>query len=138
MLTSLPSVTRIAYLPCEKLSPELLLRHKAGIPVAVFADTRTIRFFGTPTCETSTDYENRNYVEKTTLSFDSLDSIPTNTPMAFVVTTAAGKSFVISTMEGPFPVIKVKSSLGNPKNEVAVFSYTITLSAEKSLIPCSV
>lgn len=138
MLTSLPSVTRIAYLPCENLSQEMMLKHKAGIPVAVFADTKTIRFFGTPECETSTDYECRNYVEKTTLSFDSLDNIPTNRKLAFVVTTVAGKNFVIGSMEGPFPVIKVKSSSGNPKNEAAVFSYTISLSAEKALIPCSV
>ena len=77
MRTSLPSIVKIAYLPCSELSPDILLRHKVKLPVAVYAGTTPVKFYGTPTCEGVMEYENKGRVEHTTLKFSTLDELPT-------------------------------------------------------------
>ena len=138
MKTSLPSIVKIAYLPCSELSPDILLRHKVKLPVAVYAGTTPVKFYGTPTCEGVMEYENKGRVEHTTLNFSTLDELPTAYPIAFVVTTANGRSYLIGAMERPFPVVKIESTTGTPAGESAVSKVTVTFSASKSLIPCIV
>ena len=138
MKTSLPSITRIAFIECASLSPDILLRHKADIPVGVYVATRTIQFFGTPSCDTSMEHENNGNVEHTTLSFSTLDELPTDVPLAFVVTTASGKNFLIGVQEWPFPIVKIKSTTGKQNGEAATYKVMVTFSAEKSIIECAV
>ena len=108
------------------------------MPVAVYAGTTPITFYGTPSCDTVSEYENKGRLEKATLKFSTLDELPTAYPVAFVVTTANGRSYLIGAMERPFPVVKVEERTGVPGNESAVKSVTVTLSAHKSLVPCIV
>ena len=138
MKVSLPSITKIAYLPCSELSPDIVFRYKVKMPVAVYAGTTPITFYGTPSCDTVSEYENKGRLEKATLKFSTLDELPTAFPIAFVVTTANGRSYLIGAMERPFPVVKVEERTGVPGSEPAVKSVTITLSAHKSLVPCIV
>ncbi len=138
MRTSLPSIVKIAYLPCSELSPDIQLRYKVKMPVAVYAGTSPITFYGTPTCEAVMEYENKGRVEHTTLKFSTLDELPTSYPVAFVVSTANGRSYLIGAMERPFPIVKVEERTGVPGGEPAVKSVTVTLSAYKSLVPCIV
>ena len=107
------------------------------VPVGVYAATRTIRFFGTPSCDTSMEHENKGKVEHTTLSFSTLNELPTDAPLAFVVTTVSGKNFLIGVQEWPFPIVKIKSTTGKLNGEAATHKVTVTFSAEKSLIPCA-
>ena len=138
MKVSLPSITQIAYLPCSELSPDIQLRYKVKMPVAVYAGTTPVKFFDTPTCEAVMEYENKGRVEHTTLKFSTLDELPTAYPVAFVVTTANGRSYLIGAMERPFPVVKIESTTGTPAGESAVNKVTVTFSSAKSLIPCIV
>jgi hypothetical protein len=138
MKVALPSITKIAYLPCSELSHDIQLRYKVKMPVAVYAGTTLVKFFDTPTCEAVMEYENKGRVEHTTLKFSTLDELPTAYPVAFVVTTANGRSYLIGAMERPFPVVKVEERTGVPAGEPAVKSVTVTLSAHKSLVPCIV
>lgn len=138
MKVSLPSITKIAYLPCSELSPDIVFRYKVKMPVAVYAGTTPITFYGTPSCDTVSEYENKGRLEKATLKFSTLDELPTAFPIAFVVTTANGRSYLIGAMERPFPVVKVEERTGVPGGEPAVKSVTVTLSAYKSLVPCIV
>ena len=138
MKVALPSITKIAYLPCSELSPDIQLRYKVKMPVAVYAGTTPVKFFDTPTCEAVMEYENKGRVEHTTLKFSTLDELPTAYPVAFVVTTANGRSYLIGAMERPFPVVKIESTTGTPAGESAVNKVTVTFSASKSLIPCIV
>ena len=138
MKVALPSITKIAYLPCSELSPDIQLRYKVKMPVAVYAGTSLVKFFDTPTCEAVMEYENKGRVEHTTLKFSTLDELPTAYPVAFVVTTANGRSYLIGAMERPFPVVKIESTTGTPAGESAVNKVTVTFSSAKSLIPCIV
>ena len=138
MKVALPSITKIAYLPCSELSPDIQLRYKVKMPIAVYAGTSPVKFFDTPTCEAVMEYENKGRVEHTTLKFSTLDELPTAYPVAFVVTTANGRSYLIGAMERPFPVVKIESTTGTPAGESAVNKVTVTFSSAKSLIPCIV
>ena len=138
MKVALPSITKIAYLPCSELSPDIQLRYKVKMPVAVYAVTAPVKFFGIPTCEAVAEQENKGRVEHTTLKFSTLDELPTAYPVAFVVTTANGRSYLIGAMERPFPVVKIESTTGTPAGESAVNKVTVTFSSAKSLIPCIV
>ena len=138
MRTSLPSIVKIAYLPCSELSPDIQLRYKVGLPVAVYAVTTPVTFCGTPLCDTVSEQENKGRIEHTTLTFSTIEELPTAYPIAFVVTTANGRSYLIGTMERPFPVVKIESTTGTPAGESAVNKVTVTFSSAKSLIPCIV
>ena len=138
MKVALPSITKIACLPCSELSPDIQFRYKVKMPVAVYAGTTPVKFFDTPTCEAVMEYENKGRVEHTTLKFSTLDELPTAYPVAFVVTTANGRSYLIGAMERPFPVVKIESTTGTPAGESAVNKVTVTFSSAKSLIPCIV
>ena len=138
MIPSLPSITKIAYLPCSELSADIAFRCKVGLPVAVYAVTTPVTFCGTPICDTVTEQENKVRISHTTLTFSTIEELPTAYPIAFVVTTANGRSYLIGAMERPFPVVKVEERTGVPAGEPAVKSVTVTLSAHKSLVPCIV
>lgn len=136
MNVSLPSITKIAYLPCSELAPDIAFRYKIKMPVAVYAGTTPVRFFGTPTCEAVSEYENKGRVEEATLTFSTLDELPTAYPVAFVVTTANNRSYLIGAMERPFPVVKIESTTGAPAGDAAVNKVTVTFTAPKALVPC--
>jgi len=138
MKVSLPSITKIAYLPCSELSPDIVFRYKVKMPVAVYAGTIPITFYGTPSCDTVSEYENKGRLEKATLKFSTLDELPTAFPIAFVVTTANGRSYLIGAMERPFPVVKIESTTGAPDGDTATDKVTVTFSAPKALVPCIV
>lgn len=138
MKTSLPSITKIAFIPCEDLSPHIGMKHSAKIPVGVFATTTPVTFYGTPSCEAVSDYKNKGRLEKTTLKFVTTDEIPTNEPVAFVIATATGKSYLIGLQERPFPVVKISQSTGKPSGDPAANEVAVTFSAKKSLIECAV
>ena len=110
MKVALPSITKIAYLPCSELSPDIQLRYKVKMPVAVYAGTTPVKFFDTPTCEAVMEYENKGRVEHTTLKFSTLDELPTAFPIAFVVTTANGRSIAPMRYERPFAVVTTKAT----------------------------
>ena len=138
MIPSLPSITKIAYLPCSELSADIAFRCKVGLPVAVYAVTTPVTFFGTPLCDTVSEQENKGRIEHTTLTFSTIEELPTAYPIAFVVTTANGRSYLIGTMERPFPVVKIESTTGAPDGDTATDKVTVTFSAPKALVPCVV
>ena len=138
MIPSLPSITKIAYLPCSELSADIAFRCKVGLPVAVYAVTTPVTFCGTPLCDTVTELENKVRISHTTLTFSTIEELPTAFPIAFVVTTANGRSYLIGAMERPFPVVKIESTTGAPDGDTATDKVTVTFSAPKALVPCVV
>ena len=75
MKTSLPSITKIGYLACSEVSPDILLRYKANIPIVVYGVITPITFFGNPMCDAVSEYENKGRVEHTTLKFSTVDDL---------------------------------------------------------------
>ena len=133
---SLPGIEFIGYVPAENLQREIMYKHLAGLPVGIFTSITPIAFVGVPTCEAVSTYNNNGRVEQTTLRFKTLDVVPTNRHIAFVITDCNGQSYVIGQHEKPRPIIKTTGATGTPNGDPAVCSVEVTLYAQKSLIPC--
>ena len=83
---SLPGITQIGYCLCSNLQPNIVLKHSSGLPVGVFTEIVPIRFFGSPSCETTEEYDNNGRKVVTSLTFVTNDNIPTYKHLAFVIT----------------------------------------------------
>ena len=135
--TSYPGIKRIGYLPTSKLSPQLMLKSIAGMPIAVLSDITFVSFYGEPICETSNSYKEGGRLEEVTLSFSTSVDIPTDVALAFVAETIAGKKFLIGTLEKPYPVVTITRTTGS-SSKSATTSVEITHQTQKSLLEVSV
>ena len=86
---------------------------------------------GDASCEMETQFDNNSQVEKASLTFYSLDELPTDEHLAFVITTVQGEAYIIGTKELPYPIIKVTRSTGIPDGEPFVRKYEISFTAKK-------
>ena len=134
---SLPGIKFIGYAPSELLQREIMNKHLAGLPVGIFTDITPITFCGVPTCEAVSTYNNNGRIEQVTLRFKTLDELPTNRHVAYVVTDCNNQSYIIGQREKPRPIVKVTRDTGTPNGDPSVCSVEITLYAQKSLIPCT-
>ena len=111
----LPGIKSLGYVQGKNLQRQMMMKSLAGLPV-----------------------DNGGRIEKTTLKFITDEMIVHYPDIAFVVTDTNGESFVVGAREKPHPIIRMTISTGDPGGEPAVFSYEVTLYAQRSLIPCSV
>ena len=91
-------------------------------------------FSGNPTCITESEHDNHAQTEKTVLTFQSVDELPINRQLAFVVSDVCGRHYIIGHFEDPFPTIKRTQNLGTPGDEKAGYTYEVTLIGRKTLI----
>lgn len=134
---SLPGIKFIGMVPAKNLQRQIMYKHLAGISVGIFSDVIPIDFIGVPTCEAVSTYNNNGRLEQTNLRFCTLDEVPTNKHLAFVVTDCNNNSFVIGQHEKPRPIVKISQNTGTPEGDPSVFDVEVTLYAQKSLIPCT-
>lgn len=134
MKQSLPAIKFIGYLPTSLLSPDIVLKHLAGVPVGIFADITPVEHYGNASCEALSEYDNGSHIEKATLQFTTTDEIPENQEIAFVLSDVSGKSYVIGARESPFPMIEIESKVDEKTNIKAV---KVVFTAKKALIPCA-
>ena len=135
---SLPGITQIGYCLCSNLQPNIVLKHSSGLPIGVFTDIVPISFFGSPSCETTEEYDNNGRKAITALSFVTNDNIPTYKHLAFVITDVSGTSYIIGSRERPYPVIKSSANSGTPSGESKATSYKVRWTAIASPIPCAI
>lgn len=135
---SLPGITKIGFVECELLQPNIALKHSSGIPVGVFAEITYISFFGQPSCEAVEEYDCNGHKVVTLLSFVSNDNIPTYKHLDFVITDASGASFLIGTKERQFPVIKSSALTGSPQGESNATTYEVKWTSICKPVPCAV
>ena len=133
---SLPGIKAIGYVPAERLQREIMYKYLAGVPVGIFTEIKPIAFVGVPTCDAVSTYNNNGRLEQATLRFKTLDDVPTDRHIAFIITDCNGRSYVIGQHEKPRPIIKVSGHTGTPDGDPAVRSVEVTLYAQKALIPC--
>ena len=77
MKQSLPGIKSVGYVDCSLLPDDLALKALAGIPSNLDAQPTMISLDGIATCEVSSKDDNNYQVEKATLSFSAVESIPT-------------------------------------------------------------
>ena len=133
---SLPGIAQIGYCLCENIQPNIVLKHSSGIPVGVFTEIIPIRFHGSPSCETTEEYDNNGRKVVTSLTFVTNDNIPIYKHLAFVITDASGTSFIIGSRERPYPVVKSSATSGNPSGESNATTYEIKWSSVGMPIRC--
>lgn len=135
---SLPGIKFIGHVPADNLQREIMNKHLAGLPVGIFTDIAPVAFCGVPTCEAVSTYNNNGRIEQVTLRFKTLDTLPLNRHIAYIVTDCNGQSYIIGQREKPRPIVKITRDTGTPNGDPAVCSVEVTLYAQKSLIPCSI
>ena len=135
---SVPGIREISIVRCSDLPADLMQFALLGDTVAISVPLRlTIAICGAmPTLKTEGSIVNGKRQEKTTLEFSTHTLIPENERLAFVVTGADGRKWLIGTREPNFPVISYSESTGKPSGEAAVRTYKITHIAPKSEILC--
>ncbi len=133
MKQSLPNITAIFYVPCASLVPNITEKYRAGLPVAIFPLPSAIEHYGNASCEAEQEYDNGGYSEKTVLQFTTTDDLSHYPALAFVVTDAGGKSYVIGTKEAPYPIMEITRTIDK---EVNVNTVKVTFTRRKSLVPC--
>ena len=135
MRQSLPGIIAIYTVPCALLSPNIVEKHIAGVPVGIFPLPTAIEHYGNAECNAEQEYDNGGYSEKTVLQFTTTEEISRVAPIAFVVTDANSQSYVIGTKEAPFPMVEITKSVDKEQN---VFHVKVTFQNRKSLVPCFV
>lgn len=135
MRQSLPSIKAIAFLPCSLLSPDILEKYLAGVPIGIFAATTPIEHYGNASCEAVLEYDNGSSMEKATLKFTTTDEIQDAQELAFVLTDVQGRSHIIGHREPPYPMLEIGKVIDKDSN---IHEFKVTFSSRKSLIPCAI
>ena len=132
---SLPGIKAIAFLPCKLLSPNIVEKFLAGVPIGVFSTSTPIEHYGNASCEAESKYTGGTYYESTTLQFTTTDEIRQSQQLAFVVTDVNNHTYVIGCKEAPYPVVDITTNIDKDNN----FSHVkVSFSRKKSLIPFAV
>ncbi len=132
---SLPGITAISYIPATNLPADLIFQALAGYPVTITAASTSIPLASIPTCELEESPDNNTQTEKAKLTFTTLDTLPTITPLAFLITTAAGNHYILGTRERLYPTIKATTNTSIPDSSTAAHKYEVSFTARKALIP---
>ena len=133
---SLPGIRKIQIVRCNVLDSGLMLHSICGCIVAIAAPSETIEFVGRPTLRWEGSKLNGTRQEKSTLEFSTVHPLPEGENLAFVVTGAGGRQYLVGTREGNYPIINYSDSTGEPGGSAAVRTYKITHIAQKSVLPC--
>jgi hypothetical protein len=135
MRQSLPGIKRIAYIATDLLPDDITLKAIAGIPVNITGTATEIDVIGEANCETDSEPDNNSQLEKVDLKFNTLDDIPTDSPLAFIVETVSGNKYVIGTKERPYPIVKISTATGTPDGNPSVRKVEVTYKAKRPLVP---
>ncbi|MDO4984706.1 MAG: hypothetical protein Q4E48_03320 [Prevotella sp.] len=113
----------------------MIYQAQTGFPVTISSSTTEIALKSIPSCEVEESPDNNTQIEKAKLTFTTLDTLPTSTPLAFLITTTAGNHYILGTREKLYPTIKVTKNTSKPDAEAAVHRYEVSFTARKALIP---
>lgn len=133
---SLPGISKIHMVHCADLTPSAMLQSICGCMVAVVAPAVQVDFIGRPTLTWEGSKVNGSRQEKSTLEFTTLSHLPEGVNLAFVITAAGGRQYLVGTREGRYPVVEYSDTTGQPGGTPAVRTYKITHIAQKSVLEC--
>lgn len=133
---TLPGIVKIQMLRCSDIQPHVMYASISGALVALALPAVTIKFFGQPSLKWNGTIVNGTRQEKSTLEFSTTEILPEGEWLAFVLTVASGKQFLVGAREPKYPVINYSDTAGSPAGEAALRTYKITHVAPKSVLPC--
>ena len=133
---SLPGITHVWYIQRDYLPDDVVYRAVAGIPITLSEQPVSITMKGETFCEVEQSFDNNSYIEKSKLTFLTLDDVPTDQHPAFVIQTVDGDVYVIGAKERPYPTVKIIRSTGLLDGDPSVRKYEVSFTAKKALAPC--
>lgn len=133
---TLPGIVKIRMVRCEDIQPHVMYSSISGATVMLSMPSVKVEFYGQPSLKWEGTLVNGARQEKSTLEFSTSTALPEGKWLAFVVTTASGKEYLIGTREPKYPQIAYSETAGTPDGEAAVRTYKITHVAQKSVLPC--
>lgn len=134
---SLPGIKALAYVNALELPSDLGLVGISGTPLSLMVASVAIPFTGEATCTCTRSNANGAGNATVELVFQSLLALPEHMPLAFLVTDANDRCFLIGVQEQPWPYVESSQGLGLPDGESSTTTYTVTYKAPKALIPCT-
>ncbi len=132
----LPGIVSIRFTDCENIPQHVMQQSISGAVIHLALPSVKINFFGVPKCKWSGTLASGCRNEKATLEFNTADIIPEGRRLAFIVTVASGRQFLIGSREPKYPQIEYDESTGSPSGDAALRTYKITHIALKSVLPC--
>lgn len=133
---TLPGIVKIQVVRCFDLPPHLMHASISGTIVALSLPSVQVKFYGQPSLKWDGTIENGARTEKSTLEFSTADKLPEGKRLAFVLTVASGRQYLVGTREPKYPKINYSETAGAPDGDAALRTYKITHIALKSVLPC--
>jgi hypothetical protein len=133
---ALPGVKSIGYVECERLLKHVVLRAVCRMKVPLQTPITPLHIGEGATCTCLREHTYNGVAETATLNFTTLEEIPTELHLAFIVEDVNGRSYLIGSRERSYPQVKCNTTTGTPENERAVRSYTVEWKALRAMIPC--
>lgn len=133
---TIPGIVKIQMVRCADIQQHVMYSALSGALVALALPSVDIKFFGMPTLKWEGTTVNGARQEKATLEFSTTEKLPEGVHLAFVVSVASGKQYLVGAREPKYPLINYSETTGAPDGDAALRSYKITHVAPKSVLPC--
>lgn len=133
---TLPGIVKIQMVRCSDIQPHVMYASISGALVALALPAVTVKFYGQPSLKWDGSIVNGSRQEKSTLEFSTTEKLPEGEWLAFVLTVASGKQYLIGAREPKYPIINYTDTAGSPDGDAALRTYKITHVAQKSVLPC--
>lgn len=131
----MPGIIQVKWLKADQLSPHMMEKFIAGVPVAIGAQGNDLELVESGTAEGLRQYENNGLVGKATLEFKTLSHVPTDEDIVWLAQDADENWWLIGARERNYPVVEVSTSAGTPGGDPAVSTVKITHTAKIAIIP---
>ena len=137
-MNTLPGIVKIEVVRCDQLPDNVMLTAITRGVVTLVLQPQEVKFYGKPSLKWEGSLVNKAPQEKSTLEFRTPMRLRDDVRLAFIVTAASGKKYLIGSREGKYPVVTYTETTGAPDGEAALRTYKITHIARKSVLECIV
>ena len=137
-MNTLPGIVKIEVVRCDQLPDNVMLTAITRGVVTLVLQPQEVKFYGQPSLKWEGSLVNKSPQEKSTLEFRTPMRLRDDVRLAFIVTAASGKKYLIGSREGKYPVVTYTETTGAPDGEAALRTYKITHIARKSVLECIV
>lgn len=131
----MPGIIAVKWIRADELSPCILEKFVAGLPVALGALGNELELVNVGSAEGLQSVEHNGLVGKATLEFKTLDEVPRDEDIVWAAQDADENWWLIGARERPYPIVEVSQSTGTPGGDPAVATVKVTHQAKIALIP---
>lgn len=119
MQPSYPGIVRIGYIYADNLPAYTIQRALVGLEINLFLHPTDIPLSGNAVCSVEKTNDCNGIIEHITLTFRSILPLPTQSAIAFVITDANGRQWLIGQLERPHLALTATRDTGTPDGEAS-------------------